>query len=62
MKYLINSNGNMKKEVKARLESAIRMTGEMSEAVLRRKVLSKKTKWKVTNATMSPTLVYGCEV
>ena len=55
MKYRINSNGNMKKEVKARLESAVRMTGEMSEAVQRRKVLSKKTKWKVT-------LVYGCEV
>ena len=52
----------MKKKVKARIESAVRMTGEMSEAVLRRKVLSKKTKLKVTNASMSPTLVYGCEV
>ena len=34
----------------------------MSEAVLRRKELSKSTKLKVVNATMMPSLLYGCEV
>ena len=37
------------------------MVGGMSEAVLRRKELSKKIKLKVTNATMLPALMYGCE-
>ena len=42
MKYLgvmISSNGSMEKEVEARIESAVRMIGGMSEAVLRRKEL-----------------------
>ena len=38
------------------------MIGGVSEAVLQRKELSKKTKLNVMNATMLPTLVYGCEV
>ena len=50
-----------KKEVETRIGSAARMVGGMSEAVLRRKELSKKTKLKVINATMLPTLMYGCE-
>ena len=33
----------------------------MSEVVLRRNELSKNTKLKVVNATMIPTLMYGCE-
>ena len=47
MKYLglmISSNGNIEKEGEARIGSVLRMIGEMSEAVLRRKELSKKTK------------------
>ena len=36
--------------------------GGMSETVLRRMELSKKTKLKVMNATLLPMLVYGCEV
>ena len=55
-------DGNMEMEVEARIESAVRMIGGMSEAVLRRKELSKKTKLKVMNAAMLPTLVYRCEV
>ena len=65
MKYLgvmISSDGNMEKEVEGRIGSAVRMIGGMSEAVLRRKELNKKNILKVMNATMLPTLVYGCEV
>ena len=40
---------------------ATRMIGGMSEAVLRRRELSKDTKLKVVNATMMPSLLYGCE-
>ena len=47
---------------KARIESAVRMIGGMSEGVLQRKELSKKTKLKVSNATVLSTLVYRCEV
>ena len=61
MKYLgvmISSDGNMEKEVEPRIGSAVRMFGGMSEAVLRRKELSKKTKLNVMNATMLLMLVY----
>ena len=51
----------MEKEVEAKIGNAVRMIEVMSEAVLRRKELCKKTKLKV-NATMLPMLVYGCEV
>ena len=53
---------NMEMEVEARIEGAVRMIGGMSEGVLRRKKLCKKTKLKVMDATMLPTLVYGSEV
>ena len=51
MKYLgvmISSDGSIEKEVEARIGAA-RIVGGMSEAVLRRKELSKKTKLKVVN-------------
>ena len=35
--------------------------GGMNETVLKRKELSRSTKLKVVNATMIPTLFYGCE-
>ena len=47
---LSNSDGSIEKEVEVRLGSAARMVGGMSEAVLRRKELSKKTKLKAVNA------------
>ena len=65
MKYLgviISSNGRMQKEVEARIGSAMGMIGGMSKAVLRRRELSKGTTLKVVNATMMPSLLYGCEV
>ena len=65
MKYLgvmISSDGNMGKEAEVRIGSAVRMIGGMSEAVLQWKELSKKTKLKVMNATILPTLVYRCKV
>ena len=37
------------------------MIGGMNEMVLRRKELSRRTKLKVVNATVMPTLMYGCE-
>ena len=49
------------KEVEARIGSATQLIRAMSEIVLRRKELSRNTKLKVMNATMMPTLLYGCE-
>ena len=63
-KYLgvmISSDGSMEKEVEARIGSATQVIGGMSEIVLRRKELSRNTKLKVMNATLMPTLLYGCE-
>ena len=60
MKYLdvmISSDRNMEKEVEARIRSAVRMLGGMSEAVLCRNYVNKETTLKVMNATMLPTLV-----
>ena len=65
MKYLgvmISSDGRMENEVEARIASATRMVGGMTEMVLRRKELSKSTKMMVVNATMVPSLLYGCKV
>ena len=58
---MLSSDGRMQKEMEARIGSATRMIGGMSEAVLRRRELSKGTKLKVVNATMMPSLLYGCE-
>ena len=47
IKYLgvmISSNGNTEKDIEARIGSAVRMIGGMSEAVLQKKELSRKTK------------------
>ena len=59
---MISSDGYIEKEVEARIGSAVKMIGGMSEAVLQRKDLSKETKLKVMNATMLPTLVYRSEL
>ena len=64
MKYLgvmISSDGRMEKEVEARIGGATRVIGGLNDVVLRRKELSRSTKLKVVNATVMPTLLYGCE-
>ena len=64
MKYLgviVSSDGRMEKEVEARIGNATQVIGGMNETVLKRKELSRSTKLKVVNATMIPTLLYGCE-
>ena len=58
---VISADGSMEEEVEARIGNATRMIGGVSEVVLRRNELSKNTKVKVMNATMTPTLMYGCE-
>ena len=45
----------------AKTGNATRVIRGMSEVVLRRNELIKNTKLKVVNATMVPTLLYGCE-
>ena len=65
MKYLgviTTSDRRMEKEVEARFASTTRMVGGMSERVLKRRELSKRTKLTVVNAMMVPSLLYGCEV
>ena len=64
MKYLgvmISGDGSMEREVEARIGCASRVIGGMSQAILRRRELSKQTKLKVVNATVMPVLMYGCE-
>ena len=59
---MISSNGRVENELKARIASGTRMVGGMSEMVLREIELSKSTKMMVVNATMVPSLLYGCKV
>ena len=47
--------------MEARIGNATRVIGGMNEMVLRRKELSRSTKLKVVNATVTPTLMYGCK-
>ena len=64
MKYLgvmISGDGSMEREVEARIGCASRVIGGMSQAILRRRELSKQSKLKLVNATVMPVLMYGCE-
>ena len=64
MKYLgtmISSDGSMDSEVEQRIGMASRMVGAIGSTVLGRKELTKRTKLRVVNATVIPTLTYGCE-
>ena len=61
MGVMISSDGSVEKEIEARTGNATRVIGGMSDAVLRRKELSRSTKLKVVNATVMPVLMYGCE-
>ena len=64
MKYLgvmISGYGSMEWEVEASIECASRVIGRMSQAILRRRELSKQTKLRVVNAMMMLVLMYGCK-
>ena len=64
MKYLgvmMSDDGSMDEEVEHRIGTATRMIGAMSTKVLQKSELSRKTKMKVYNACIVPTLLYGCE-
>ena len=57
---MISSDGMLQKEVEARIGSAMRMIGGMSKTVFKRE-FSNGTRLKVGNATVMPSLLYGCE-
>ena len=63
MKYLgtISTDGCMDSEVEQRVGMASRMVGAIGSTMLGRKELTKGTKLRVVNATVIPTLTYGCE-
>ena len=63
-KYLgtmISSDVSMDSEVEQRVGMASRMAGAIGSTVLGRKELTKGSKLRVVNATVIPTLTYGCE-
>ena len=51
----------MEEEIRSRIGKAARIIGVLNDPVWRRKELSRKTKLKVYNAIVVPTLVYGSE-
>ena len=64
VKYLgvmISGDGRMEEEVRSRIGKAARVIGALNEPVWKRKELSRRTKLKVYNAIVVPTLMYGSE-
>ena len=62
-KYLgimISGNGRME-EIRSRIGKVARIIGVLNELVWKQKALSRKTKMKVYNAIVVPTLAYGSE-
>ena len=47
--------------IEQRIGTASRVVGAMQKEVLERRELQKKTKMRVFNAKVMPTLLYGCE-
>ncbi len=58
---MISSDGSTDKEVEGRIWNATRVIRGTNEMVLRRKVLSRRTRLKVVNVIVMPTLMYGCD-
>ena len=64
VKYLgvmLCGDGTMDEEAEHRIGAATRMIGATSRKVLEKKELSRKTKMKVYNACIVPTLLFMCE-
>ena len=63
-KYLgimISGDGRTEVEIRSRIGKAARVIRVLNEPVWKQKELSRKTKMKVYNAVVVPTLVYGSE-
>ena len=64
VKYLgvmISGDGRMEEEIRSRIGNAARVIGVLNEPVWKRKELSRRTKLRVYNAIVVPTLMYGSE-
>ena len=62
VKYLgvmISGDGRSEEEIRSRIGKAARVIGVLNEPVWKRKELSRRTKLRVYNAIVVPTLVYG---
>ena len=62
VKYLwVMISGDDRMEQEVRIENAARVIGALNEPVCKRKELSRRTKLRVYNAIVVPTLTYGSE-
>ena len=64
LKYLgvmISGDGGCDDEIEDRIGASARVVGAMRKKVLERRELRKKTKMRVFNAMVVPTLLNGCE-
>ena len=64
VKYLgvmISGDGRIEEEIRSRIGKAARGIGVLNEPVWKRKELSRRTKLRVYNTIVVPTLVYGSE-
>ena len=65
VKYLgmmISRDGRMEEEVRSRIGKVARVIGVLNEPVWKWKELSRRTKVRVYNAILVPTLMYGSEM
>ena len=60
-RVMISGDGRMEEEIRNRIGKAARVIGVLNEPVWKQKELSRRTKLRVYNAIVVPTLVYGSE-